>query len=137
MEEGSTLFQGVGWCFPPTFSTGSGVSMVAGSSDIEESLRLLLSTQPGERVMASDYGCDLTPLLYEPLNLTLRTRMKEIIQVAILYYESRIELLDVKFDEVDEEEGLVLIDLEYKIRTTNSRYNLVFPFYKNEGSVNE
>lgn len=137
MEEGNTLFQGVGWCFPPNFSKNPGVSMVDGSSDIEESLRVLLSTQPGERVMTSDYGCDLTPLLYEPLNLTLRTRMKEIIQVAILYYESRIELLDVNFSEVNEEDGLVLIDLEYKIKATNSRYNLVFPFYKEEGSVNE
>ncbi|MEO9871523.1 GPW/gp25 family protein [Ekhidna sp.] len=134
MEQNNSLFHGTGWSFPPDFSQGTGVGLVHGESDINESLEILLSTQPGERVMNADFGCDLTPLLYEPLTLTLQTMIKEIIEVAVLYHEPRIEVLDVTFEEVDEENGLILIDIEYKIRTTNSRYNLVYPFYKDEGA---
>lgn len=135
METQDTLFHGTGWSFPPHFSKEQGVALIEGKEDIEESLRILLSTRPGERVMSSDFGCDLSPLLYEPLNLTLQTRIKEIIQVAILYHESRIELLDVEFSEVDAENGLLLMDIAYKIRATNSRHNLVYPFYTQEGST--
>ncbi len=134
MEEKNSLFHGTGWSFPPNFSKGTGVDLIHGESDINESLEILLSTQPGERVMNANFGCDLTPLLYEPLTLTLQTMIKETIEMAILYHEPRIDVLDVNFEEVDEENGLILIDIAYKIRATNSRYNMVYPFYTDEGA---
>lgn len=136
MEDQDIVFHGIGWSFPPQFVKNQGAELTKGTVDIEESLRILLSTRPGERVVSADYGCDLSPLLYEPLNLTLKTRIKEIINVAILHFETRIELLDVDITESSEEEGLLLLAISYEISGTNSRYNLVFPFYKNEGSIN-
>jgi uncharacterized protein len=131
--EAKKSFLGVGWSFPPTFHKNPcSVQMVADEEDIQQSLEILLSTRHGERVMQPEYGCNLDVLLFEPINTSLITFVKDLIEKAILYHEPRIALqkLDIKTDQVLE--GLLLIELEYVIRSTNSRYNLVYPFYLNE-----
>ena len=134
MEE-SKSFLGRGWSFPPEFNSETKtVKMLTDEVDIESSLEILLSTRPGERVMVPNYGCNLDELLFKPLNLTLKTYVIDLIKTAILYYEPRIDARKIEIDPSDELNGVLLIKIEYIIRTTNSRKNMVFPFYKEEGS---
>ncbi|NJM79703.1 MAG: GPW/gp25 family protein [Flavobacterium sp.] len=135
MEDKS--FLGTGWGFPPTFKNQSGtIEMVSSEVDIFQSLHILLTTQLKERVMRSDYGCDLSALLYENITITLLTKIKGIIQNAILKYEPRIDLLDVDFrsGETEINNGVIYIEVVYRIRATNSRKNYVFPYYLEEGT---
>jgi hypothetical protein len=128
-------FLGRGWSFPPTFNRERvGVEMLVEEADIASSLEVLLTTMPGERVMLPDYGCNTEELLFENLDTTTKTLMADKIESAILYYEPRIELEKVRLDNRREGEGLVLIEVVYRVRTTNSRFNFVFPFYKQEGT---
>jgi phage baseplate assembly protein W len=126
-------FLGTGWSFPPSFTKDPCQTvMVSDEVDIDQSLKILLSTRHGERVMQPEYGCNLDILLFEPINTTLLSLVKDLIEKAILYHEPRVDLkkLEIKTDRVTE--GLLLIEGEYVIRTTNSRYNLVYPFYLKE-----
>lgn len=128
-------FLGTGWGFPPTFNSLSGtVETVSDEKDIFQSLHILLSTQLKERIMRSDYGCDLSALLYESITITLLTKIKGIIENAILKYEPRIDLMDIEFHTQDTNNGVINIEITYRIRTTNSRKNYVFPYYLEEGT---
>lgn len=133
MEDKS--FLGTGWSFPPTFKNHTGTNeMVSKEDDIFQSLHILLTTQLNERIMRSDFGCDLSVLLYESITITLLTKIKGIIQNAILLYEPRIDLLDVNFFTEESTNGVIKIEIIYKIRATNSRKNYVFPYYLEEGT---
>jgi phage baseplate assembly protein W len=130
-----TSFLGTGWGFPPSFEAQrGGVVMASDEDDIEQSLKILLSTRLGERIMLPDYGCNLEDLLFSPMDLTLKTFVRDQIQTAILYHEPRIDPIKVDFSESNDLEGELLILVEYIIRATNSRKNMVFPFYKGEGT---
>ncbi len=133
--ETTKSFLGRGWSFPPEFNRGAQkVKMLEDEADIKSSLEILLSTRLGERVMVPNYGCNLDGLLFKPLNLTLKTYVTDLIKTAILYHEPRIDLNKVEIDPSDELNGVLLIKLDYTIRTTNSRKNMVYPFYKEEGN---
>ena len=133
MEDKS--FLGTGWSFPPTFKNQTATNvMVSNEEDIFQSLHILLTTQLNERIMRSDFGCDLSVLLYESITITLLTKIKGIIENAILLYEPRIDLLDVNFFTEDSNNGVIKIEIIYKIRATNSRKNFVFPYYLEEGT---
>lgn len=125
-------FLGRGWGFPPVL-TDDGITMVAYEKDIEQSLYILFSTSPGERVNRYDYGCPLRRYTFEPMNIEVTVRMRNDITRAITLFEPRITLEDVSFEE-NASEGLLLIQLEYTIIRTNSRSNMVYPFYLNEGT---
>jgi phage baseplate assembly protein W len=130
-----TNFLGRGWAFPPVFYKESKtVGMEEGVSDINSSLFILLNTVTGERVMEVKYGCDMKEFVFEPLTTTLKTYMTDKIKTAIAFYEPRIEVENVELTDDEELEGKVIIDILYKVRSTNSRYNFVFPFYKQEGT---
>lgn len=130
-------FLGRGWSFPPTFdSQMGGVQMLEHDADIVSSLHVLLSTSRGERVMVPQYGCNLDELVFENLDTRMRTLMADKIESAILYHEPRIELerVEVNDDPTDTLEGRVLIGVTYRVKTTNSRFNFVFPYYRDEGT---
>ena len=128
-------FLGSGWSFPPLFDNVSGtVQLVSAEEDIAQSLQLLLSTRPGERTMQPSFGCNLDVMLFEPLTTTLIAYVKDLIETSILYFEPRIELDSVRINTVQVEEGLVLIEIQYTVLSTNSRYNLVYPYYLDEGT---
>lgn len=128
-------FLGRGWSFPPAFSRiRNGVEMLEEEADIVSSLEILLSTTPGERVMLPQYGCNLNELLFESLDTRMKTLMADKIESAILYYESRINLESVRLDESQEIEGVVLIEIIYRVKATNSRFNFVYPYYRLEGT---
>lgn len=124
-------FLGRGWSFPPTLTDG-GVEMVAYEEDIEQSLRVLFSTSPGERVNRYDYGCPLRRYVFEPMTTETTAQMRNDITRAIILFEPRITLEDVSFEE-EPEKGVLLIRLTYTVIRTNNRNNMVYPFYLNEG----
>lgn len=126
-------FLGRGWSFPPDFRKETvPTEMVFGEEDIRQSLLIILSTRKGERVMRSDFGVDLHQLIFHNMNLTARTQAREAIEKAVLYWEPRITLDNVKFDVSRERDGILMIELEYTIRMTNARGNLVYPYYYEE-----
>lgn len=125
-------FLGRGWSFPPEL-TENGIRMSAYEQDIRESLRILFSTSPGERVNRYDYGCPLRRYAFEPLTTQTRVRMRNDITRAVILFEPRIELEDVSFEDKPEE-GVLLIRLTYTVIRTNNRSNMVYPFYLNEGT---
>lgn len=129
-------FLGTGWRFPPAFTRGGAdVLMAAGTEDIEQSLRILLTTRLGERTLQEDYGCALDQFLFESVDQSLVNNLTRLISDGILYFEPRIDLdaLDVSPSEADA--GLLLIRLSYTVRATNSRFNMVYPFYINEATL--
>lgn len=128
-------FLGRGWSFPPAFNVQSaGVEMLEEEADIASSLEILLSTSRGERIMLPQYGCNMEELVFENLDTRMKTLMTDKIESAILYHEARIELEKVQLDDSQELEGVVLIEVTYRVKKTNSRFNFVFPFYKLEGT---
>lgn len=131
LEEQS--FIGKGWSFPPTFDNQTGtVLMVSEEDDIAQSLQILLGTRPGERVMQPAFGCNLDVMLFEPITTTLLAYIKDLIHTAVLYYEPRIAMDSIIINTVNVNDGLILIELEYTILASNSRFNLVYPFYLSE-----
>jgi phage baseplate assembly protein W len=128
-------FLGRGWSFPPTFNRSiAGIEMLEEEADIASSLEVLLTTARGERVMLPQYGCNLDELVFESLDTRMKTLMADKVESAILYHEPRIELESVRLDDSLELEGVVLIEIIYRVKTTNSRFNFVFPYYKSEGT---
>jgi phage baseplate assembly protein W len=133
--ETNRSFLGRGWGFPPEFNRlTKAVNMLEDEADIKSSLEILLSTRLGERVMVPNYGCNLDELLFKPLTLTLKTFVVDLIKTAILYHEPRIEINKIEIDPTNELEGVLLIVLDYTVRATNSKKNMVYPFYKEEGN---
>jgi phage baseplate assembly protein W len=128
-------FLGKGWAFPPAFNRGEQtVAMVTAEEDIRESLQILLATIPGERVMLPDYGCLIHQHVFDVMGETLFTEIKALIEYAILHYEPRINLENISYSQ-EQYEARLLINLEYTIIQTNTRSNLVFPFYLKEGTL--
>lgn len=128
-------FLGKGLSFPPAFDSISGdIRMVQADADILQSIEIILSTRPGERVLETDFGCDLDQMLFEPLNLTLVSYMREVVKTALILHEPRIDVNDVAIRPDGNVQGRVLIAIDYTIRSTNSRFNFVYPYYIQEGT---
>jgi phage baseplate assembly protein W len=108
--------------------------MLEEEADVASSLEILLGTAQGERVMLPQYGCNLDELVFESLDTRMKTLMADKVESAILYHEPRVELESVRLEESNELDGVVLIGIIYRIKLTNSRFNLVFPYYKQEGT---
>lgn len=128
-------FLGRGWSFPPDFDRSlPGVAMLEQEADIFASLQTLLSTSQGERAMLPQYGCNMDDLIFESLDTGTKALMADKIETAILYHEPRIELESINLDDTRELEGVILIEVVYRVKTTNSRFNFVFPYYRHEGT---
>ena len=131
----ATDFLGRGWSFPPDF-TGplTGVAMLEDDADVASSLQILLSTTPGERVMQPLYGCNLSELVFENLDTRMKTLMADKVESAILYFEARVKLESVTLDDSRILDGIILIQVNYTVKSTNSRFNFVYPYYIQEGT---
>jgi phage baseplate assembly protein W len=128
-------FLGTGWSFPPTFENqGRSLRMAEGEEDVRQSLQILLSTSLGERVLRPTFGWKRHALLFEPLSTSFATYLKREIETAILFFEPRIELHRVVFETQDARQGLIGIRVEYTVRSTNTRSNLVYPYYLDEAT---
>ncbi|MBD2612252.1 MAG: GPW/gp25 family protein [Nostoc sp. ZfuVER08] len=132
--ETNDSFLGTGWSFPPTFHQNTGtVEMVSDEKDIIQSLEIILSTRPAERIMQPNFGCELSQFVFEEVTQGLITNIKGTISDALLDHEPRIDVEEIDIDE--SEAGLLLISVTYRVRVTNSRFNLVYPFYINEAQI--
>lgn len=133
--ESDKAFLGRGWGFPPDFARRSKAArMVAGEEDIRESLRILLATSPGERVMQPAYGCGIKAMVFENIDESTLTLIRDAVERAVLYFEPRLDLNDVEIDVAGAGAGILRITLHYTVRETNTRSNLVYPFYFLEGT---
>lgn len=134
--ENDIKFIGRGWSFPPEFHPvkNQQTKMVSGREDIEQSIAILLKTIRGERVMIPEYGSNLDEMVFEAFDESVKTYLRDSINKALLYHETRIDPLLVKINDENIHDGVLLIEIEYNIRTTNSRFNMVYPFYIKEGT---
>ncbi|NYI03897.1 GPW/gp25 family protein [Allostreptomyces psammosilenae] len=122
-------FIGAGWAFPPrTDATGS-IALVRGERELDESIRLILATAPGERPMRPEFGCGIHDYVFAPADAGTAGQLAYEVRLALERWEPRIEVADiqVRFDAVDD--GVLYIDIHYSVRGTNDPRNLVFPFY--------
>ncbi|MGH3823467.1 MAG: GPW/gp25 family protein, partial [Pseudonocardiaceae bacterium] len=122
-------FIGAGWQFPlRTDQTGS-IALVTREREIEESIRLILATAPGERPMRPEFGCAIHDFVFAPADEATAGQLAFEVRAALERWEPRIDLVDVqvRFDAVDA--GTLYLDVHYAIRGTNDPRNLVFPFY--------
>ena len=131
MDEHS--FLGNGWSFEvmPDPVTGR-IRMCGGEDDIAQAIRLILNTKRGERVMRPDFGCRLSDFAFESFSQSVRSEMTEEIKNALIMHEPRISDIEVTIDDLSHE-GRIVLDISYVVRATNNPYNLVFPFYIEEG----
>lgn len=127
-------FLGVGWSFPPCVQSDGGTSMVMYDDDIKQSIRIILGTDQGERVMRPDFGAGLRSFIFGPISSTNLQRIKTRVQDALIKWEPRIDVLQVKVTFDPSERSKLLIDVNYRVRATNTLNNLVYPFYLEEGS---
>lgn len=137
-REMDKAFLGIGWGFPPEFHkhpVSPGVKMVSEEDDIQESLSILLSTMPGERVMQPAYGCGLNAMVFETITESSITEIKDVIERAVLFFETRITLNSIVVNTEDSINGHLHIQLKYTVRKTNTRSNIVYPFYYLEGNL--
>lgn len=125
----SERFIGRGWAFPLRVGATGGIGMVERDREIEEAIRLVLGTAPGERPMRPAFGCGIHDYVFAPGDGATAGRIAYEVRAALERWEPRIDVTDVviAFDAIDE--GTLYIDLRYTVRSTNDRRNLVFPFY--------
>jgi len=128
-------FLGRGWSFPPTFDRSrAGVDMLQDEDDVISSLHILVRTMRGERVMLPTYGCNVQSQVFEPLDTRQKTLLADLIETAVLYHEPRVEVEEVGVQDDGAREGAITVQVTYRLKSTNSRFNVVFPFYINEGT---
>ena len=124
---------GTGWHFPvaregpPDEATR--LQMASGELSVRQSIEIILSTAKGERVMRPDFGCDLNKLLFAPNDRTTQALAEFEVREALRTWEPRIDVLDVNVTAAGNRGEQLLIDIGYRVRSTDTRFNLVYPFY--------
>lgn len=127
-------WQGVGWAYPLRTDPETGRPALSRYEvDIRESIRILLGTARGERLMRPDFGCGIHELVFDVIDVAMLTRVETEVREAIVRYEARVELLGVAADPLHAADGELLVEVEYRVRQTNQSGNLVYPFYFREG----
>jgi phage baseplate assembly protein W len=135
MDQAINTFLGRGWTFPPSFDRINNANQMASDlTDIEESIRIILGTTPGERMMQPQFGCQIKRVVFEQISSNLVMEINHVIGNALLNFEPRIKFLQAVFLDDVNMEGLVHIRIDYSIITTNTRHNIVYPFYIAEGT---
>jgi phage baseplate assembly protein W len=135
-EDTAKTFLGVGWGFPVALTAQGEVELAAYEEDVRQAIRIILSTNHGERVMRPDFGSNLKALVFEPMNTTTFSLVQHYVERSLVEWEPRIDVLGVSVGSSDEDQprGMLRIEIAYRIRATNTFYNLVYPFYLLEGA---
>jgi uncharacterized protein len=126
-------FLGTGWSFPIALDGSGEIATVAGAEDVHQAIRIVLGTALGERAMRPDWGAGLEALAFEPLNTATLALARHRVEQALIRYEPRIDVLSVTAAAPERANGRLDIAIEYRVRATNTFYNLVYPFYLVEG----
>jgi uncharacterized protein len=124
-----TDFVGAGWAFPVGVDATGRVALVTRDREIQESIRLILGTVPGERPMRPEFGCRIHEHVFGPANASTAGRIGHDVREAIERWEPRVDLLDVAVSFDSRAEGTLYVDISYTVRGDNDPRNLVFPFY--------
>jgi phage baseplate assembly protein W len=127
-------FLGRGWAFPVKPLPNGQLAYASGEDKIRQSIWLILSTAPGERQMLADFGCGIYDLVFEPNSSALRDIVETKVRDALVRWEPRIDVEDVRAETFPEARNQLLIRIDYRIRGNNALYNLVYPFFLNEGA---
>jgi phage baseplate assembly protein W len=125
-------FLGIGWAFPPRLDPTGDVAVVAFEEDVRQAVRIILMTDPGERVMRPDFGSGLRALLFEPTTEATRALVRHRIEEALIRWEPRIDSITVEV-RAPASSARLDIEIHYRVRSTNTFYNIVYPFYLLEG----
>jgi phage baseplate assembly protein W len=128
-------FLGRGWAFPVAPAADGELALSAAEEDVRQAIRLILETEPGERVMRPDFGTGLRSLVFEPLSVNTATLVRHRVEESLRTWEPRIEVRDVTVTVGDRALGRLDVQIAYTISATNTFYNLVYPFYLQEGSA--
>ena len=128
----TSAFLGIGWGYPPTASVTGEVQTAAYEEDIRQAIWIILGTARGERLMRPDFGAGLDRLVFEPINTTTMSLVQHYAEEALVTWEPRIDSVAVAVS-ADAPRGRLMLDVRYRVRTTNTFYNLVYPFYLMEG----
>lgn len=127
-------FLGRGWKFPVQVDPITGrVLMSEGEEDIEEAIKIIMRTAKGERVMRSDFGCGLDRFVFDTTDETTLHLLETTVSEAIRDWEPRVTDVDVKAVPDSKDPGKLLLRVDYRVRSTNNLFNLVYPFYLYEG----
>lgn len=122
-------FIGAGWAFPLRTDRTGGIALVSREREIEESIRLILATAPGERPMRPEFGCEVHDFVFDSIDAATVGRMETAIRRALDRWEPRIDVTGIDFDLDDVGAGRLVITIGYRIRASNQQRNLVYPFY--------
>lgn len=126
-------FLGTGWQFPITVDEITGrVVESSYEENIRQSIYLIIMTKPGERLMRPDFGCAIHNFMFENIDYTTLSRMKQAVEEALIRWEPRITDTEVTVIDAVKEQNAVEIRITYRVRATNNPYNMVFPFYLEE-----
>lgn len=126
-------FLGRGWKFPVNVGTEDKIAVSEYGEDVRQAIWIILSTSKGERIMRPDFGCGIHDFVFASINTSTMTLIESSVRDALTLWEPRIELMNVKVSTEKIDEGKLLINIDYKVRTTNNQFNLVYPFYLKEG----
>jgi uncharacterized protein len=122
-------FLGQGWAFPVSLDEQGRIAGVGLEDDVRQAIWIVLSTSPGERVMRPDFGAGLADLVFAPNTPATHGLVASAVRDALVDWEPRIDVLDVAVDADPAEPTRLLVEVDYTVRVTNSRFNLVYPFY--------
>lgn len=126
-------FLGIGWAFPPRFAGGKMAEAIY-EEDVREAILIILGTSPGERVMRPDFGAGLDRFVFDPITPTTLTQVEAAVREALVTWEPRIDVESVVVTPEGSPPNILSIELDYRVRATNTRQNLVYPFYLEEGA---
>ena len=126
-------FLGRGWAFPIRPGPDGRLRLVDGDEAIRNSIFLIMSTSPGERVMRPDFGCGVHELVFQPNTAALRGSVQVRVREALTRWEPRIDVLDVQAETSPQAANQLLIRIDYRVRANNALFNLVYPFFLDEG----
>jgi phage baseplate assembly protein W len=122
-------YLGQGLAFPLQISQQGGIALARGSHDIEQAIRIILGTIPGERVMRPEFGCRIHELIFAPDNATTRGLMAHYVEQALLRWEPRIAVQEVNISSDPGQDGTLLVEIRYLIKDSHDRRSIVYPFY--------
>lgn len=125
-------FLGRGWKFPVAVDAAGRIALSEYEDDVREAIRIILMTAQGERVMQPDFGAGLYDFVFATMSSTTLGRVQRAVQDALVKWEPRVEVTAVSVEPDEGEIGKLLINIDYRVRATNTRFNLVFPFYLKE-----
>ena len=125
---------GRGWAFPVKLGVDQRLAFLGGEEKIRQSIWIILGTAPGERQMLPEFGCGIHDLVFRANTADLRGMLAEKVRTALVRWEPRIDVVDVRVESSPEARNCLYILIDYRIRTNNAFYNLVYPFFINEGA---